>query len=643
MIKSKFFRVWAFVLAFHFYPTLAQTQPSTAFNMNAAQPKKIEVSTIVSRDTTFDFPCRDSAISGLSINMKISIISSDYLVRILLEDINGENYLVAESYKELFDEENILFTDYCEETAILDNILPKKLHVYVKNANVTINSLLINSDSLYTSDKESFLDVIKTVRQNQVKEKIKRINTYNRTNNKLWYAGMTGLGMMSHSEKMRYMGIKENQTTNGFEFYIDGIYEIGEQKMNNRSQATSNYVSNFSWKNRHGKNWQTSVKNQGGSMYCAAFATNGVLESLANLYFNRMLDLDLSDQQVAACNKYQHPDVYHCGMHVDSVVLYVYENAVYDETAYPFYDGGTQACQCDIRTPNYTAQASGFHNITGGWDDIKSELIHNGPLVSGYVNGWNGHAMALVGYGTVVAGQHYSFCDNAGTYPYFHPSDTIQAGDPRVGQTYWIFKDSYYGEREYEYDGYMYLIFNNRSDMINTFALEWPITTWNVPNCSIICEDADGDGYYFWGVGPKPANCPSWVPNTPDGDDSDINYGAMDEYGNLAGLPFGQTIKTEVTFTDPYILINYGIVNNGVFRITESTAMIGGAKMRVCENGVMTIDGGSLNNPNIEMIPSSTLVIRNNGSINLTNGNSFEIPNGVTMQIENGSINISTN
>jgi hypothetical protein len=24
----------------------------------------------------------------------------------------------------------------------------------------------------------------------------------------------------------------------------------------------------------------------------------------------------------------------------------------------------------------------------------------------------------------------------------------------------------------------------------------------------IVCEDRDGDGYYYWGIGPKPSNCP---------------------------------------------------------------------------------------------------------------------------------------
>lgn len=37
-------------------------------------------------------------------------------------------------------------------------------------------------------------------------------------------------------------------------------------------------------------------------------------------------------------------------------------------------------------------------------------------------------------------------------------------------------------------------------------------------------------------MGPKPVSCPSWVPDEPDGDDSDYTKGPMDEYGWLRDI-----------------------------------------------------------------------------------------------------------
>jgi hypothetical protein len=66
-------------------------------------------------------------------------------------------------------------------------------------------------------------------------------------------------------------------------------------------------------------------------------------------------------------------------------------------------------------------------------------------------------------------------------------------------------------------------------------------------------------------VGPKPANCPSWVPDTPDGNDNDINYGALDDYGYLEELPEGETIRNRVTYlSNNTINKRLGIVKYGI-------------------------------------------------------------------------------
>ena len=218
---------------------------------------------------------------------------------------------------------------------------------------------------------------------------------------------------------------------------------------------------------------------------------------------------------------------------------------------------------------------------------------------------------------------------------------TVRPGDPRIGETYWIYKNSYGTDLDSALNGYMHVIHYNYSNSVGfTYYCMPPVTTMNYADSDIIISDADGDGLYFWGLGDKPAHCPSWVPDTPDGDDSNINYGSIDEYGNLDVLPAGYTIKDPLTYSlNNSISYRLGIVDGGIYTITGTMTMIGDSKIRVCEGGVLIVDGGTIQNADITMVPGCTVIIRNNGKINMALGKTFEAPLGATVTIESGEIN----
>ena len=51
----------------------------------------------------------------------------------------------------------------------------------------------------------------------------------------------------------------------------------------------------------------------------------------------------------------------------------------------------------------------------------------------------------------------------------------------------------------------------NYTDISNLkwmYAIGGKITSMQYTDNDVVCEDADGDGYYFWGVGEKPVYCP---------------------------------------------------------------------------------------------------------------------------------------
>jgi len=52
-----------------------------------------------------------------------------------------------------------------------------------------------------------------------------------------------------------------------------------------------------------------------------------------------------------------------------------------------------------------------------------------------------------------------------------------------------------------------------------------PLELSDKPNLAVRCTDEDGDGYCFWGLGPKPTTCPSYCASEPDCDDSNAKIG----------------------------------------------------------------------------------------------------------------------
>ena len=95
--------------------------------------------------------------------------------------------------------------------------------------------------------------------------------------------------------------------------------------------------------------------------------------------------------------------------------------------------------------------------------------------------------------------------------------------------TFWKLKNS--SGITYGNNGYMYLLVDTLSVIHKLFSIETPILTNRYEETDIICNDVDGDGYYYWGIGNKPSNLSNMIPDIPDGDDSNPLLGPMNWYG----------------------------------------------------------------------------------------------------------------
>jgi len=588
-------------------------------------------------------------VYGFSIDGELTIIQEDYLVRVLVKGKDGREHLVMESYREIMGNIPTQFEDYSEETLLTNGIDLDSLIVYTRGAYLQINGIRYLSDIRTIEGNKEFIKIAKVIRDKK-KKNVEKINKYNETHHLLWRADITWLSQQSYETKKRILGLRDDYSSRGVEYYAGGIIEIDDIEQPIQAlRIDTSYVDNFDWRKRHGKNWMTPVKHQGNSNCCFLFACVGAVEALTNLYYNQKLDSILSEQELISCSGLPNP--YNNGTPSDMNEMplnYLVNHGICDSVSYPFVDSPNQQCLSMFVTPYEQIRISGYNEVDRDENEIKKALINHGPLVSGIRSiAWMNHSMVLVGYGVLQAGDtiYHHLGYNYDTHSYFHDKYlTIEEDNPHIGRTYMIYKSSY-GLTDNDTNlGYMYVIHNNyNTSLTRTFYLETPIISLNHSSEDVILDDADGDGYYFWGLGPKPSNCPSWIPDQPDGDDSDYQYGPMDAYGNLEDLGLRELrtihILTNYTFTSRAFWYNNTCVCSfSKLTIKSQITLYGNTKIIVEPNAELVIDGGILQNADIELKVGSKLILKNGGTITMRNGKDFYAPIGTAVTIEEGEI-----
>ena len=571
--------------------------------------QKIKRTITTSEVISIDF---NQPIEALSVTGRAVIPHDDSFIRIVLEDDDSLEYIVLETCRLYNDVDTMIMNDYCEETKVLTDIHPTKLHIYMNNATLELSQIAmtktIQLSQVETIKKNSERGkIIESNRYNQSKDVSERINQYNRTHCKLWRAEATEQSLMPWRLRKNLLNIGSECAPNGFEYYSSGIFEIGNADESTSNRSNSPYVDCFDWRNRHGKNWLTSVKNQGYSETCWTFAAVSVTEALVNLYYNDTINYDLSEQEVISCSGKGTIS----GGSESGALAWIAQHGISEETSFPF-SGTMEPCSNkDAYDELITFQDTTgvLEHLIANNDSVKKALINHGPLTSGiqYISYspetviYNGHAMALVGYATLHAGDTIWYCDSFTQTPDYY--DVIQENDSRIGKTYWIFKNSWGSNSPFDHQGYAYVLFHVQQCFLQPYYVSTPIYSLLYSDSDIKITDEDGDGYYVWGIGKKPANCQGWIPDEPDGDDSNYALGPIDEYGHVYDLSShvadAHLITESATWTQKrYIYNNIVIVPTVTLTIENDVEFYDGAKITLA-GGTLHVHGGKLNNAEI--------------------------------------------
>lgn len=572
-------------------------------------------------------------IYSISIDATIHQPQEASFSRIILKDTNNHDYIVAESNWFRFDTTEVQLSHYCEDTAILDGITPAYLMCYLTgDANVTITKIHTSSQpGTYNMDT-----IAESIKVEQARDIVNRINKYNITHGRLWKAAVTDISLMPYEEKKNIYGEDCNDPyLNNMQYYSKGLFEIGKPRAYSASIDSSLFVPDFDWRNRHGKGWLTPVKTQGRSMYCVPFASVSMLESNMMLHYNGTDSLDLSEQYVASYGGVS----YSSGTFgMERLFRFLKTDGTIDDASMRFADSASYMPPVDRPEGNEHVYLGDYDIInldTIPLDTLKKYLIHRGPGVCGYrvflnpdSSSTGGHAMTLTGYGTITPDTTYTYIDG-------YRKDTICSNaDSIVGRTFWIYKNSW-GKR-WGHNGYMYIVYYNDNPWyMNSYAFFPKGKPRSNVSHTILCEDSDRDGYFNWGVGSP--HIPIWAQS--DGDDSNPTIGHMNEYGYCEELPadhptyeyiYNDSILTTFECSSNYI----GILHGATVTLQTQPIYTNGTNILLDNGATLVIDGFTVNFNFLQPYPGSKIVMKNGAKTQKP----FNVPLGVKFVIEEGSI-----
>ncbi len=574
-------------------------------------------------------------INGMTISGRLTLQNRHSLARVILVDVAGKEHLLYEGRYWGNDALVQSFDNMAIETIHMEHTAPACLKIAVNHATLHIDKIKYSvvSPTRPQEDSEMLLSQRKGRLNTYSTWKSQKWHEYNSDKSIPWIAMPTSVSQLTYSEKKKYYGLtSDNFNLYGMEYYAGGYFVIPDTAQaefvpRTRDASSSLFVDHFDWRNRHGKNWMTSVKNQHepqntyGGNGCWAFSAVSTIESRLNLYYNRIMNANLSEQELGVCVR-NGCSLSRGGL-ASKAYRYVNNQGITTEGCFRFYNSDTVTCDRKCSNPDTIISIANYYMINGSYaynpnnnsyyieDSLKHEIINHGPFSSSMDNVYYKHAMCLCGFGKVHIGDsiHYIADDD--------PVYTIIIGEnnPFVGQTYWIYKNST-GTGEY-FNGYMYNIYENVTYMKSHCAPNYPIRTSTLSDSDIAVTDEDNDGYYFWGLGPKPSHCPVCCPDTPDGDDSDPTKAVMDSYGIFSAYQF------------PYPDI---VKSNSFFNLQQDSVICGNLYLNQTT---------MLVNANLTMNPAAKIVV-NSGSLLLLNQNTTKatiiVKSGGKLQIQNGAV-----
>ena len=239
--------------------------------------------------------------------------------------------------------------------------------------------------------------------------------------------------------------------------------------------------------------------------------------------------------------------------------------------------------------------------------------------------------MVLAGYKTLHTGDSLFLCNNSSLGYWITIDQSLN------GKTAWLLKNSI--SPRWGDNGFQYLVLDNIQSFSNYEYIYRNIQSLVMTEDSIKVEDCDGDGFFYWGIGSKPAHSPAWAPDDSDGDDSDRTKGPMNEYGFCEELgvshPIYEYLENDSILTTAENRTAYLCILRGATVTLQSLqSFSNGAKLLLDSRATLILDNTTINGGDLQPYVGSKIILNNGAKISKP----FEVPVGVELVINKGSI-----
>ena len=365
------------------------------------------------------------------------------------------------------------------------------------DSNLAISELMKDPNIIYARLSDPGLEA-------KVSETINRINSLT---GGVWVAGYTVPGIMTPEDRRRLLGYSSRPvrptTESPSQRASDARFKAIHKSL--ASGQLPSLPSSFDWRTYNNANYITPVKEQGGCGSCWSFEDTETVQDEANAYYNSNLGLNLSEQQLLSCS-----GAGTCaGCGADQGLDYVQSTGLVSESCFPYTANDTVPCSNMCSSPAYWKISSWSvlpTDLAGQVldPDIQIGLLAYGPMgnsleiYSDFYNYTSGiyyptsGATDEGGHGSVVVG-----------FGFAAPPPVLNSTSDSV--LYMSMKNSWgtsWGENGF-FNIYSGVAYDN--DSLLAVDAPSPPTAQNA-----VCQDLDGAGHCFWGLGPKPeSGCPS--------------------------------------------------------------------------------------------------------------------------------------